>query len=84
MYVHMLDVSEAVTKGIVWWLPLTDDCTGVPPEETIFYSLICGRGEMILFGGIQTDLNSMQRGMNVKSQVVSNNVHFLRSKKTLI
>lgn len=83
MYMHVLDISKAISHGTVQWQPLNDEFMGIPPEETIFYSLVCGRGELIMFGGIQTDLNNMQRGINVTQQVVSNAVHFIKAQKTL-
>ena len=52
---------------------------GEAPEETILYSLVHGRGEIIMFGGIQTDANTMQMGMNIPPQVVSNNLHFIKA-----
>ena len=83
MYMHVLDISEAVSKRVVAWLPLPTNCDDNAPEETIFYSLIEGRGELIMFGGIQTDLGGMQRGVDVKQQTVSNSVHYLRTEHVL-
>ena len=83
MYMHVLDISEAVSKRVVTWLPLHTNCDDNAPEETIFYSLIEGRGELIMFGGIQTDLGGMQRGVDVKQQTVSNSVHYLRTEHVL-
>lgn len=83
MYMHVLDISEAVSKQTVTWLPLHTNYDENAPEETIFYSLIEGRGELIMFGGIQTDLGGMQRGLDVKQQTVSNSVHFLRTEHVL-
>ena len=79
MYVHVLDISKAVAEGTVEWLPVTMKHTGDAPEETILYTLVHGRGELIMFGGIQTDANSMQMGMNIPPQVVSNNLHFIKA-----
>ena len=83
MHMHVLDISEAVSQQCVSWRPLNTCCDVNAPEETIFYSLIEGRGELIVFGGIQTDAGSMQRGVDVKQQTVSNSVHFLRSEHVL-
>ena len=79
MYVHVLDISKAVAECTVEWLPVTMKHTGDAPEETILYTLVHGRGELIMFGGIQTDANSMQMGMNIPPQVVSNNLHFIKA-----
>ena len=85
MYMHVLDISAAVSGRCVTWIPLNPNCDDNAPEETIFYSLIEGRGELIMFGGIQTstDLGSMQRGLDVKQQTVSNSVHFLTTEHVL-
>lgn len=85
MFVHVLDISRALIEKQVTWLPIPEDGLDGAPEETIFYSLVEGRGELILFGGIQTDLNSMQRGLTFtgSSQVVKNTVHFLSAIKYL-
>ena len=83
MHMHVLDISGAISEQCVSWRPLDTNCDGNAPEETIFYSLIEGRGELIMFGGIQTDLGSMQRGVDVKQQTVSNSVHFLRAEHVL-
>jgi hypothetical protein len=81
MFVHVLDISRAVTDLTVTWLPVAEHSGLGAPEETIFYSLVEGRGELVMFGGIQTDLNGMQRGLNVNLQFVSNETHFLEPPK---
>ena len=83
MYVHVLDVSHAISDLTVSWLPIAEHSGVGAPEETIFYSLVEGRGELVMFGGIQTDLNGMQRGLNVNLQFVSNDTHFLEAPKSL-
>ena len=82
MYIHVLDVSRAVSDFTVTWMPIADQPGYGAPEETIFYSLVEGRGELIMFGGIQTDLNGMQRGLNVNLQFVSNETHFIEAPKS--
>ena len=44
---------------------------GGGPEETMFYSLVEGRGELIMFGGIQGDVMNMQRAMSQSKNVTS-------------
>lgn len=79
MYVHVLDYSKAAVEGTVQWLPVTVQANGTAPEETILYSLVHGRGELIMFGGIKTDANTMQMGMNIPPQVVSGTLHFIKA-----
>jgi len=82
MYIHCLDLNNVTTTRAVTWLPLTKYGVENAPEETLFYSLVLGRGELIMFGGIQTDVNNMRRPIQ-SSNVVSNAVYFLGCKKIL-
>ena len=79
MYIHTLDLSSVISDHKVFWLPIKVN-QGIVPEETIFYSLHSGRGELVMFGGIQADLTSMQRGVTVDKQVVTNKVYLLKPK----
>ena len=52
----VLDISEAISRNVVTWLPVVKAGAAglaVAPEETILYSLVRGRGELVMFGGIQ-------------------------------
>ena len=83
MYVHVLDVSKVLREHKATWQPIHECVDENTPEETIFHSLVEGRGEIIMFGGIQMDLSSMQKGLHSNNQHVSNSVHFIRAVKTL-
>lgn len=76
MMVHTLDVSRAISEHVVTWRPVVEQ-GGFGPEETIFYSVVEGRGELVVFGGMHTDLSGMQRGASVGPSVVTNRTHFL-------
>ena len=84
MYVHTLDISRVLSEGIVNWQPVKASSCQNAPEETILYSIVEGRAELIMFGGIQMDINSMQRGQPTPAQAVSNEVYFLRPANVLI
>ncbi len=58
----VIDISEAVSGHVVTWLPVKSNASLSAPEETILYSLAKGRGEIIMFGGIQKDVNTMSVG----------------------
>lgn len=79
MHLHNLDISKVVTEKVVTWQQVRENISDCIPEEAISYSLVKGRGELIMFGGIQRDINSMQRGVRIKSHVVSNNLYVLSS-----
>ncbi|KAK6177457.1 hypothetical protein SNE40_015553 [Patella caerulea] len=80
MYMHVLDISHVIETGSASWKPYKEIVTPDTPEETVFFSLVHGRGELIMFGGIEKDINSMQRGMEIKSLSVSNSVSIISSK----
>ncbi|XP_076451876.1 uncharacterized protein LOC143287640 [Babylonia areolata] len=61
MVLHVLDLSRVVSTRTAAWLPTRDTPIPGAPEETIFFSLVEGRGELVLFGGIRRDQNPMQR-----------------------
>ncbi|KAK3099498.1 hypothetical protein FSP39_005360 [Pinctada imbricata] len=81
MLLHVLDISEVTTSGVARWRPVVENTSLNAAEETVFYSLVQGRGELILFGGVQKDIQSMQRGMDPKPHVVRNNLYILSPKK---
>lgn len=83
MHLHVLDIAEVV-QGHVTWRPIDESFSIDAPDETIFYSLSEGRGELIMFGGIQRDIQSMQRGVDLKSHLVSNILYILSPLKTSI
>ena len=80
MSVYVLDLSEAVEAGRVSWLLVQGADLPGAPSEAIFYSLVEGRGELMMFGGIKGDSRNLQRGSgsgSAKLQQVLNSVHFL-------
>ncbi|XP_041377823.1 F-box only protein 42-like isoform X2 [Gigantopelta aegis] len=84
MCLYLLDIgSVAQTQTSTWLCPReTFVCNSVDDRSiTIFYSLVEGWGELVLFGGIQMDLSSTQRRMDMssKSHLVSNNLYVLRA-----
>jgi len=85
MCVHVLDISQAVESGQVTWLPIQGINLNNSPDEATFYSLVEGRGELMMFGGIHGDARNLQRGTTLQPQAVSSDVHFLsfRPKQTL-
>jgi hypothetical protein len=77
--VHVLDISEAIDRQVVTWLDLKSNSSLDAPEETILYSLVCGRNELVLFGGIQKDVSTIAAGTPQSPGVdtVSNSVFYL-------
>lgn len=84
MQLHVLDISNVVSHCEVTWRPVIETFSTEAPDETTLYSLVEGRGELIMFGGIQRDVQSMQRGMDLKAHLVSNILYILSPQKPFI
>jgi len=86
MCVHVLDISQALESHRVTWLPIRGISLTDSPDQATFYSLVEGRGELMMFGGIRGDAWNLQRGSTtLQPQAVSSDVNFLsfRPKSTL-
>lgn len=86
MAMYVLDISAVLTHGIVSWLPLKSSIFTEGPEETILYTLVAGKGELIMFGGIQKDatsISSLHTTSNI-TNTVSNSLHFISAPKGVI
>lgn len=78
MCIYVLDIGEATEKRSVSWVPFpTESPLSFGPEEMILFSLVLGRGELIMFGGIQKDLVSKRQEGEAVPDVVSNSLHFI-------
>ncbi|KAI4466204.1 f-box only protein 42 [Holotrichia oblita] len=82
---YVLDISHALDeKPYVSWLPLKNDgILSQGPEETVLYTLVEGKSELIMFGGIQKDPASLVCTTNLSNQV-SNSLHFITAPKYII
>lgn len=84
--IYVLDISHALDeKPYVTWLPVKTDNMVVSdgPEETILYSLVEGKSELVMFGGIQQDPSSLACTTNLSNQV-SNSLHFITAPRYII
>ena len=81
MATHLLDISHAVSDHWVEWLPLPPHSALAAPQESILYSLVLGRTELVMFGGLQKDVSlgpsSPARAPQPSAETVSNCLHFL-------
>lgn len=82
MCMYVLDISTAL-EGYVTWRTLKNQSLSAP-EEIILYSLVLGKGELIMFGGIQKDLNSQLQDDNTVPEIVSNCLHFMTAERFVI
>ncbi len=78
MSMFVLDISQAVSNHEVKWLQFYSNNTMETPEVAILYSLVVGRGELIMFGGLQKDVASMRnQATNKENDSVTNALYFL-------
>ncbi|XP_035224599.1 F-box only protein 42-like, partial [Stegodyphus dumicola] len=83
MCLYVLDISTASSEGYVTWRMLKNQSPSAP-EEVILHSLVLRKGELIMFGGIQKDLNSRQQEGETVHEVVSNSLHFMTAEHFVI
>ncbi|GFN75899.1 F-box only protein 42 [Plakobranchus ocellatus] len=77
MDVHILDISNALTSGVVRWGPLSELQPCGAPDETICCSLVEGRGELALFGGVRRDMSGSGMGPGGVSNMAVSRLYLL-------
>ncbi|XP_014256671.1 F-box only protein 42 [Cimex lectularius] len=88
MAMFVLNISKILEeKPEADWLPLRRVAEG-SPEPTIFYTLVKGNGELIMFGGIKKDASAVQSSQSQQSSdeadIVSNSLHFITAPVTTV
>lgn len=84
---YVLDISHVLDeKPYATWMPLNNNGVFTEgPEETLFYSLVAGKAELIMFGGLKKDgdvtISCNNDNMN---RIVTNLVHFVTAPKYII
>lgn len=78
MQMYVLDISRAKTDALVSWRVYGSG--GAPsavtgPPETSLHTVVQGRGELIIFGGL------MDKKQNVKYYPKTNALYFVRAKR---
>ncbi|XP_062842461.1 F-box only protein 42 [Trichomycterus rosablanca] len=74
MQMYVLDISRAKSDGVVTWRVFGAGATTGPPETSL-HTVVHGRGELIIFGGL------MDKKQNVKYHSKTNALYFVRAKK---
>jgi len=79
MTTHILDISNCLTEHYVTWQPISPILSPEAPQESILYSLVLGRTELIMFGGLQKDvsLSTGRTNQQNNSETVSNCLYYL-------
>ncbi|XP_061075343.1 F-box only protein 42 isoform X1 [Conger conger] len=75
MQMYVLDVSRAKTAAVVSWKVFGSGGAVVGPPETSLHTVVQGRGELIIFGGL------MDKKQNVKYYPKTNALYFVRAKR---
>lgn len=74
MQMYVLDIKDAKEKGRVKW-KVFNNSSVVGPPETSLHTVVQGRGELIVFGGL------MDKKQNVKYYPKTNALYFVRAKR---
>ncbi|XP_015268074.1 PREDICTED: F-box only protein 42 [Gekko japonicus] len=74
MQMYVLDVKDTREKGRVQW-KVFHGSSVVGPPETSLHTVVQGRGELIIFGGL------MDKKQNVKYYPKTNALYFVRAKR---
>ncbi|XP_066493930.1 F-box only protein 42 [Tiliqua scincoides] len=74
MQMYVLDIKDTKERGHVKWKVFHSTCV-VGPPETSLHTVVQGRGEVIIFGGL------MDRKQNVKYYPKTNALYFVRAKR---
>jgi len=78
MALSVLDISKALSDHVVTWLPPSPLPPGSEvPQECILYSLVRGRTELIMFGGLMKDISLGGQLRDLSQASVSNTVNIL-------
>lgn len=82
--IFVLDISKVLNEECVAsWIPLKlNDQSG--PDERILYSLVLGRGELIVFGGIRKEQTTVQGQTETDDSEVYNDLHFINPPRYVI
>jgi len=88
MSLCVLDISQAITHSKVRWLPASSaTCARNSPEEAVLYTMVRGRGELIVFGGVQKFISTESTTNTPTSggpNIVSNAVYFIKAPQSVV
>ncbi|NXD31061.1 FBX42 protein, partial [Spelaeornis formosus] len=74
MQMYVLDIKDTKERGRVKWKVFSSNSV-VGPPETSLHTVVQGRGELIVFGGL------MDKKQNVKYYPKTNALYFVRAKR---
>ncbi|KAK3921059.1 F-box only protein 42 [Frankliniella fusca] len=79
MVVCVMDITKVLEEECsARWLALNPETSSSGPEETLLYTLVAGRGELIMFGGIHREAMTLMTNSQINSASnLSNSLHFI-------
>lgn len=79
MVVCVMDITKILEEECsARWLALNTEALSTGPEETLLYTLVAGRGELIMFGGIHREAMTLMTNSQINSASnLSNSLHFI-------
>lgn len=83
--IFVLDITNVLCdECVASWIPLKHNNQS-GPDERILYSLVAGRGELIVFGGISKErATSLQNHPDMDESEVYNDLHFINPPRYVI
>ena len=82
--IFVLDINNVLSKDCsATWVPLKHN-QQLGPDERILYSLVVGKGELIVFGGIRKEQATTQGQTDVDDSQVYNDLYFINPPKYII
>ena len=83
MQMFVLDISQVIEKHHATWLAHKKIVES--PDEIMLYTLVAGRAEIIMFGGIHKQKNGkLNDNQLANPDVVSNQLHIISAKRIII
>ncbi|XP_014205056.1 F-box only protein 42 [Copidosoma floridanum] len=82
--IFVLDINDVLCNECsASWIPLKQN-NQAGPDERILYSLVLGKGELIVFGGIRKEQATTQGQTDFDDSQVYNDLHFINPPKYVI
>lgn len=80
MNMYVADISEVLASenGFITWKQPRSNC------DTVLHSLGLGKGELIIFGGVQKSISGLSFSGPVNYKAVSNTAHFITAPRTIV
>lgn len=82
--IFVLDITNVLSDDCsASWIPIKqNDHSG--PDDRILYSLVVGKGELIVFGGIRKEQTTLQGQPDVNDSVVYNDLYFINPPRYIV